>query len=139
MKGLNHWFYAVRASSALFQTHEYCTAVQNNPSLSEHLFTAKFALLNPLQVQKLFNNIPKEASFVFVSKLSGNSGPLNYTSPHRHTNINKRQCERWHQSLTTWNCSDVSILRNYATNSIQVLSGMHNTKTKWCKRFKGVV
>ncbi|EYB98276.1 hypothetical protein Y032_0132g1690 [Ancylostoma ceylanicum] len=39
---------------------EYTSATGANADLSAALFKAKFTLLNPLRVQKLFNNIPQE-------------------------------------------------------------------------------
>ncbi|RCN46647.1 RNA polymerase Rpb1, domain 5 [Ancylostoma caninum] len=49
---------------------EYSTATAANSDLSTVLFKAKFTLLNPLRVQKLFNNIPEE-DIVIVMARSG--------------------------------------------------------------------
>ncbi|KAK6759531.1 hypothetical protein RB195_021237 [Necator americanus] len=39
---------------------EYASAIEGNADLSNALFKSKFTLLNPLRVQKLFNNISQE-------------------------------------------------------------------------------
>ncbi|VDN21111.1 unnamed protein product, partial [Cylicostephanus goldi] len=48
------------ASLRILWAREYVSATEANADLSNALFKAKFTLLNPLRVQKLFNNISQE-------------------------------------------------------------------------------
>ncbi|KAK6046482.1 hypothetical protein COOONC_16013 [Cooperia oncophora] len=51
---------------------EFTTATEANTDLSATLFKSKFTLLNPLRVQKLFNNITAEEIPILMVK-SGES------------------------------------------------------------------
>ncbi|KAK5973725.1 DNA-directed RNA polymerase subunit [Trichostrongylus colubriformis] len=47
---------------------EFATATEANSDLSATLFKSKFTLLNPLRVQKLFNNVPTEDIPILMAK-----------------------------------------------------------------------